>query len=115
MPFMNRLFYAAGGAGFNLLERVLTTWLMFYYVPPGDAVRSPLVAAGVFCSIFFFGRVVDALADPIISNWSDNSRAARGRRWPFLFWGGLPLTAVTIAIFYPRWLRKVPLMCCTWP
>jgi len=101
LPFMNRLFYAAGGAGFNLLERVLTTWLMFYYVPPGDAVRSPLVAAGVFGSIFFFGRVVDALADPVISNWSDNSRAARGRRWPFLFWGGLPLTAVTIAIFYP--------------
>ncbi len=101
MPFLNRLFYAAGGAGFNLLERVLTTWLMYYYVPPGDSVRNPLVAAGIFGSIMFFGRVVDALADPLISNWSDNSRASRGRRWPFLFWGAVPLVGITIFMFYP--------------
>ncbi len=101
MPFLNRFFYAAGGAGFNLLERVLTTWLMFFYVSPGDAARSPLVAAGIFGSIMFFGRVVDALADPIVSNWSDNSRSSRGRRWPFLFWGAVPLVVVTIAMFYP--------------
>ncbi len=101
VPFLNRLLYAMGNAGYNMLERVLTTWLMFYYVAPPESGRNVLVGAFIFGGVMFFGRVVDAVADPLISVWTDNASFKKGRRWPFMLWGGLPLAVVSIALFYP--------------
>lgn len=39
--------------------------------------------------IGFIPRMFDAMIDPIIGYWSDNTRTKYGRRRPFIFWGAI--------------------------
>ncbi|NLA05795.1 MAG: MFS transporter, partial [Firmicutes bacterium] len=55
----------------------------------------------VFGIIMFLGRVVDAVADPIVARWSDNLDSRLGRRIPFMLYSGFLYTLVFIALFYP--------------
>ena len=57
----------------------------------------------------FLGRVVDAIADPIIARWSDNHSGHLGRRIPFMLYSGILYTAVFIALFYPPATGESPL------
>jgi GPH family glycoside/pentoside/hexuronide:cation symporter len=92
-----KIFYSASTAGYSLLDRLMVTWLMFFYVEGAE----PLVLPAVFGTIMLFGRVVDALADPTVALWSDNHRGRLGRRTPFLMAGGISYVLVFIALFYP--------------
>ncbi len=78
----------------------MITWLLYYYVTAHDG-RGPLMHAAAFGSIMVFGRVVDAVADPLIAFWSDNFRGRLGRRIPFLLAGGIFYILVFIALFNP--------------
>ena len=101
LPAWARFAYGTGAGGFALIDRILITWLMFYYVASPIRGDIPLVTPAIFGVIMFLGRVVDAVADPVIARWSDNHRGAMGRRMPFLLFSGLPYIAVFIALFYP--------------
>jgi glycoside/pentoside/hexuronide:cation symporter, GPH family len=71
---------AAGGALFG-------QWLTYFYLPPDAEIakgRAALVSAGLFAALMLAGRVVDALADPLIGYWSDRTRSRMGRRLPFM-------------------------------
>lgn len=41
-------------------------------------------------------RLWDAVTDPLVANWSDNTRSRFGRRRPFIFVGG-----IAVSLFYP--------------
>lgn len=100
VPAAAKAAYAAGSFGWAMMDRLMVTQLMYFYVSPRGGA-SLLVAATVFGSLMFMGRVVDTLADPLIGNWSDNCRSRLGRRTPFLLWGGLPYVLVSVLLFYP--------------
>lgn len=100
LSFKNRLFYSSGVMGYSLVDRIITTWLMYYYLPPEGAGQQ-LIPAAIFGAIMIIGRVVDAVADPIIGFLSDRTNSRWGRRTPYLVGGGLPLVATTILLFYP--------------
>ena len=53
--------------------------------------------------ILIIPRLWDALSDPIIGHWSDNTRTRWGRRRPYLLIGGL-LVAVTFVVMW--WIPK---------
>ncbi|MCW3489461.1 MFS transporter [Dethiobacter alkaliphilus] len=97
LPVHGKLLYAASSAGWAMLDRIVITWLMFYYTEG----ENPLVLPAIFGSILVFGRVVDAIADPLVALWSDNSSSRLGRRKPFLMVGALLYAAVFVALFYP--------------
>ena len=90
-----------GSGGFGLIDRVLITYLMYYYVVKPIRGDEILVSAFAFGIIMFLGRVVDAIADPIIARWSDNFNSRLGRRIPFMLFSGVLYVAVFIALFYP--------------
>lgn len=96
-----KLAYGIGAGGFSLIDRVMISFLMHYYLIKPISGEEPLVAPMVFGVIMFLGRVVDAVADPLIARWSDNHRGRLGRRIPFMLYSGVFYVAVFIALFYP--------------
>ncbi len=101
LPLWGKIAYGAGAGGFSLIDRVLITWLFYYYITsPLEGVEA-LMPPFVFGLIMFFGRVLDALADPVIARWSDNYSGRLGRRIPFMLFSGVAYTAVFILLFYP--------------
>jgi GPH family glycoside/pentoside/hexuronide:cation symporter len=60
--------------------------------------------------VFFIPRILDAVIDPAIGYWSDNTRSPWGRRKPYLVLGGI-LTGLTYALTWcpPVWLGSTGL------
>lgn len=101
LPLWGKIAYGAGAGGFSIIDRVLITWLFYYYITsPLEGVEA-LMPPFVFGVIMFFGRAVDALADPVIARWSDNYSGRLGRRMPFMLVSGVAYAAVFILLFYP--------------
>ncbi len=103
-----QLLYASGSAAFTMLERLVLLYIPFFYLPPAEYklpdLLSDQIYLGVFTIIgaaFFFGRIFDGLADPLIAALSDNNRARIGRRKMFLLLGGLPLAISAFLLFSP--------------
>ena len=103
--------FAAGQFGWALLSGLISNWLVYFYQPDevavsqGQTVFVPqgLVIFGVFTvigGITAFGRIFDAVTDPMVASWSDRCRAKEGRRIPFLKWASFPLALSTVLVFW---------------
>ncbi len=101
LPVWGKLAYGAGSAGFSLIDRVVITWLLYFYITDPVVGAGALLPAAIFGTIMFAGRVIDAIADPLVARWSDNHGGRLGRRIPFMLFGGLLYTLVAVALFYP--------------
>ncbi len=101
LPMGRMMGYASGALGYSLLDRLMVAAVIYFYLPPAEESLPQLVPKVVFGYIFIFGRVIDSIADPLVSYWTDNSKSPRGRRVPFMFFGGLPLAACLVALFFP--------------
>ena len=109
LPFWGKIIYGTGSGGFSLIDRVLITWLFYYYITsPLEGVEA-LMPPFAFGIIMFLGRAVDAVADPVIARWSDNHQGKMGRRMPFMLFSGVAYAAVFIALFYPPVAENSPL------
>jgi len=97
LPMSVKLLYTASSAGWSMLDRLVVTWLMFYYV---EGV-APLLLPVAFGAILVFGRAVDAVTNPLVGFWSDNCRSTLGRRTPFMLAGGIAYVLVFVALFHP--------------
>lgn len=103
--------FAVGQLGWSLLSGIISNWLVYFYQPDdlaiaaGQTVFIPqgLVILGIFTiigAITAFGRVFDAVTDPLIASLSDRCKSKEGRRIPFMKWASLPLALSVIAIFW---------------
>jgi glycoside/pentoside/hexuronide:cation symporter, GPH family len=101
LPGRVKLAYGVGAGGWVIVDRVMLTWLYFFYVTTPLAGIDALLLPLTFSLVMLGGRIVDSLADPVIARWSDNHLGDRGRRIPFMRWSALPYVAVFIALFYP--------------
>jgi len=109
LPLWGKVIYGAGSGGFSLIDRVLITWLFYYYITsPLEGVEA-LMPPFAFGIIMFLGRAIDAVADPVIARWSDNHQGKMGRRLPFMLFSGVAYAAVFIALFYPPIAENSPL------
>jgi GPH family glycoside/pentoside/hexuronide:cation symporter len=84
IPRFNRLVYASGSFGGNVISRSKDLWLIYFYAPPADAdieKRVPILLLGI---LFMAGRLIEAIDDPLIGWWSDRTRSRWGRRIPFV-------------------------------
>ncbi len=98
----NRLFlYASGYVGVAILTQVVVTWSMYFYAPPEGVGRVAYVPISIFGLILGVSRVIDALTDPLIANWSDHFRSRWGRRIPFMAFGALPLCVCFALLWTP--------------
>ena len=87
-----------GMIGVQLGSEVLNQWGLYFYSPSEGVGRTVYVAVGSVWVIFLVGTLWDAVTDPLVGVWSDNTRTRpgwlrliplRGRRRPFIFWGSI--------------------------
>ena len=103
--------FAVGQLGWSLLAALLSSWLVNYYqpdeaalaagqpvfIPQGRVILGLLTILG---AITAFGRVFDAVTDPLIASASDRSRRPAGRRIPFMRFAAFPFALVTVLTFW---------------
>lgn len=103
--------FAFGQLGWSLLSGIISNWLVYFYQPDAYAIENGqtvfipqgLVILGIFTiigAITAFGRIFDAITDPLIASASDRCQSKNGRRIPFMKWAALPLALSTVLVFW---------------
>jgi GPH family glycoside/pentoside/hexuronide:cation symporter len=107
-----RLFlYNLSTMGHALFDRISVFFLVPFLIPSKERIAEGMIqflsdqtylyfftVVGV---IMLFGRIVDAVSDPLVAYLSDRSKAKIGRRKIFMIFGGVPLALSTVLIFFP--------------
>lgn len=94
IPLFQKLMFATGENMNFICTGLMTSvlWMPFFNIGLG---LKPYVL-GLMLMIY---RAWDAITDPVIGNWSDNTRSRWGRRRPFLVAGAV-LTAAVYPLFW---------------
>lgn len=107
-PLWGQFLYSSGYVGISIADRIWVTFMLYFFLPPAESGMPELISNKTFLGILtvaglvtIFGRVVDSVFDPIVATWSDRSKSKLGRRKVFLLYGGLPLMAAAVLLFFP--------------
>ncbi len=102
VPLRHKLLYGMGYLTVALTTDMTLTWLLKRYRPdPTDPRWDVLATELAWAVALVLGRVMDAVADPLIGYWSDRIRTRWGRRKPFILVGAPFLALMFIAIWLP--------------
>ncbi len=101
LPLLLKTMYGVGSGGFALVILAIGTWTVYYYAPPSERGLMTYAPMALLGTAMMIGRVVDALTDPLIAQWSDRTRSRWGRRIPFILFGSLPLVLSFILVWNP--------------
>ncbi|MCO6490526.1 MAG: MFS transporter [Phaeodactylibacter sp.] len=103
-----QLGYACGMLGWSIMINIIAVMLIYFYIPPSNSGMAQLIPQATVFGIFTLlsliaasGRLLDAVTDPLIANWSDRFHHSRGRRIPFMKVGVLPSVVFGILVFLP--------------
>lgn len=111
LPMHKKIAYASGGLALNFINMLLSQWLLQRYIPPNGAA---LISPFLFFLIFFSGRFMDGVTDPIIGFLSDNLRTRFGRRIPFIALNVIPAGLATLLLFFPPDLTGMSVWNAVW-
>ena len=107
-PLWKQIVYSSGASGFTIADRIWVSFMLYFYLPPAESGMPQLISNNTFWGfltvagvVTIFGRVVDAIADPLVGYWSDRSTSKLGRRKSFMLYGGLPLIICLALLFFP--------------
>jgi len=107
-PLWGQILYSSGSGGFSIADRIWVSFMLYFYLPPAESGMPELISNNTFWGfltvaglVTVFGRIVDAIADPLIGYWSDRSTSRLGRRKSFMVYGGLPMMAALALLFFP--------------
>lgn len=108
LPLGKQLAYAVGQLGWATLINIVNLQLVYFYIPPADAGIPVFISQAVFLVVLntltlvaASGRLLDAITDPLIANWSDRWKGKKGRRIPFLKSGAIPSALFCLLMFIP--------------
>ncbi|HPI78632.1 MAG TPA: MFS transporter, partial [bacterium] len=97
---LKSLVYVSGQFGGNLPNLIFSGWVLYFYT--NDEGRAqPLISMYIMGAALICGRIVDALADPLIGFWSDKTHTRIGRRRPFILIGAPLMVGSFILLFRP--------------
>lgn len=100
VPLREKFLYGVGYFSVALTTNMIMFWLLKRYRPdPADERWNQLLTEGVWFVAINFGRIVDAIADPLVGYYSDNIQTRWGRRKPFILIGA-PLLAITFVLIW---------------
>ncbi|MDO5088247.1 MAG: MFS transporter [Leptotrichiaceae bacterium] len=90
------------GVSYFILDQLYNQWLPYYYLPPETEKNLvPLLKPTYLVLAYIAARLIDAVSDPLVGYWSDNSKSRFGKRSFFMMLGGLPLGILMIMYFFP--------------
>lgn len=101
LPFRDKLLYAQGSLGANVVFQTLAAWLLFFYAPPEEEEATAFITIGVAGALLAAGRLLEAFDDPVIGYWSDVTRSRWGRRVPFILFGSPVLGVAFVLLWFP--------------
>jgi len=90
-----KLVYGFGSIAFGTKDAGFNTFLLVYYNQV-LGVRASLVSLAAAAAL-----VIDAIADPLIGQISDNWRSRLGRRHPFMYASAVPIALLYFALWNP--------------
>lgn len=90
-----KIAYGIGSAALGIKDNGFGFFLLIFYSQV-LGVPAPLVGLA-----FLTALVADAVSDPLIGYWSDNTRSRWGRRHPFMYAGALPIALIYYFIWNP--------------
>ena len=103
------IIFAIGQLGWSMLSGIISAWLVYYFLPNSESLKSgaiPYLVPGllggfitVLGIITATSRIFDAVTDPLIASLSDRSKNPKGRRIPFMKFAAIPLSIVTCLLF----------------
>lgn len=101
--------FAVGQFGWALLSGIVANWMVYFFEPSQETidlgqtlftVQGPIfIGLTLVGLIAAFGRIFDAVTDPLIASASDRSRNKNGRRIPFMRAAAIPFGLVTVFMF----------------
>lgn len=100
--------FAIGQLGWSTLSGIVTNLLIFFYSPGNEALaegqtlfitQNTFIGLTVIGIISAFGRIFDAVTDPLIAGKSDSLRHKLGRRIPFMRYSAIPFGIAAILMF----------------
>ncbi len=108
LPLNKQIIYAFGMMGWSIMINLISVILVYLYLPPESSGLPKLITQVVIFGFFNViaiitasGRLVDAVIDPFIAQFSDRSKNPKGRRIPMMKWAILPAFVFCCLVFYP--------------
>ena len=91
----NKLAYGFGSVAFGVKNNGFDYFLLFFYSQV-MGVSASLVSAALAIALVF-----DAISDPLIGFFSDNTRTRWGRRHPYMYGAAVPVTLCYFLLWNP--------------
>lgn len=108
LPLSKQIAYAFGMMGWSIMINLISVILVYLYIPPTSSGLPNLITQvavfGIFNVIAIVtasGRLIDAVYDPFIAQFSDQSINPKGRRIPLMKLAILPSLIFCCLVFYP--------------
>ncbi len=108
LPFVKQFAYSFGMMGWSVMVNLISVILIYLYLPPSGSGLPHLITQvsifGIFNVIAIItssGRIIDAIYDPFIAQFSDSSSNPKGRRIPIMKAAILPAFVFCFLVFYP--------------
>lgn len=108
LPFGKQVAYAFGMVGWGIMINLISVILIYLYLPPSTSGLPNLITQvaifGIFNAIAIItasGRLIDAVYDPFLAQYSDSSKNPKGRRIPIMKLAILPSLIFCFLVFYP--------------
>jgi Na+/melibiose symporter-like transporter len=109
LPTTKKVAFALGQLGWSLASYGAANFLNYFYLPPdegGAALFPRMIHQGyvmgiltVIGLVLWFGRIFDAVTDPLVAVLSDRTKARLGRRRSFLAVSVLPFALFSVLAF----------------
>src|SRR5688572_13098785 len=105
-----QLAYATGMMGWSIMINLISVILVYMYVPPANSGIPVLVSQTLTFGILTLstvalisggGRLIDAIYDPFIAQFSDRSKNPKGRRIPLMKLAIIPSLVFCFLVFFP--------------
>ena len=90
-----KLAYGFGSIAYGIKDNGFQTLLMLYY---NQVIGVPAHLVGL---AMMFALVLDAFVDPIIGQWSDQTRSSIGKRHPWMYAAALPVGLLYLLLWHP--------------
>lgn len=90
-----RWYYGFGAAAFGVKDNGFSYFLMIYY----NQVLG--LSASLAGSAILIAMIFDAISDPLVGWWSDNTHSRWGRRHPFMYSAAVPVAVVYFFLWNP--------------
>ncbi|MCW3084202.1 MAG: transporter [Bacteroidetes bacterium] len=108
LPLSKQIAYAFGMMGWSIMMNLIGVIVVYLYAPPDNSGLPSLITqatifgfVNVIAIIMSSGRLVDAVYDPLIAQYSDKNKNPKGRRIPLMKKAILPALVFCCLIFYP--------------